>query len=105
MIDPYKVLGIRRGADKEEIKKAYRKKAKEFHPDLNPDDPGAAEKMNEVNIAYDMLSNPEKYQNKGSTYGSPYGNSYGSPYGNSYGSPYGGDKRCILSTNTKKISR
>jgi len=62
--DPYKVLGITRDASKEEIKKAYRKKAKEYHPDLHPDDPKAAEKMNEVNEAYDMLCNPEKYRKR-----------------------------------------
>lgn len=62
--DPYSVLGVSKDAGKEEIKKAYRKKAKEYHPDLHPDDPGAAEKMNEINEAYDMLSNPEKYQKR-----------------------------------------
>lgn len=59
--DPYKVLGIPQGAGEEEIKKAYRRKAKEFHPDLHPNDPNADKKMNEVNEAYDMLMNPEKY--------------------------------------------
>ncbi len=60
--DPYKVLGLSPGASPEEIKKAYRKKAKEYHPDLHPNDPGAAQKMNEVNEAYDMLQHPEKYK-------------------------------------------
>lgn len=59
--DPYKVLGLSEGASKEEIKKAYRKKAKEFHPDLHPNDPAAAEMMNKVNEAYERLMNPEKY--------------------------------------------
>ncbi len=62
--DPYSVLGIGREASKEDIKKAYRKKAKEYHPDLHPNDPSAAEKMNEINEAYDMLCNPEKYQKR-----------------------------------------
>lgn len=60
--DPYSVLGISKDASKEEIKKAYRQKAKEYHPDLHPNDEKAAEKMNEINEAYDMLSNPDKYQ-------------------------------------------
>lgn len=59
--DPYKVLGITEGASPEEIKKAYRKKTKECHPDIHPDDPHAEAKMAEVNTAYDMLMNPEKY--------------------------------------------
>lgn len=60
--DPYRVLGLSPGASPEEIKKAYRKKAKEYHPDLHPDDPAAVQKMNEINEAYDMLQNPEKYK-------------------------------------------
>jgi len=62
MIDPYKVLGVSPGASQDEIKKAYRKKAKEYHPDLNPNNPDAARKMNEINEAYDLLQNPEKYR-------------------------------------------
>ena len=62
--DPYKVLGIPHGATEAEIKKAYRKKAKEYHPDLHPNDPVAIKKMQEVNEAYDMLMNPEKYANR-----------------------------------------
>ena len=59
--DPHAVLGISKDASQDEIKRAYRKKAKEYHPDLHPNDPVAAKKMNEVNEAYDMLTNPEKY--------------------------------------------
>ncbi|MBQ7656470.1 MAG: DnaJ domain-containing protein [Clostridia bacterium] len=60
--DPRKVLGVGPDASQDEIKKAYRQKAKECHPDLHPDDPHATEKMNQVNEAYDMLMHPEKYR-------------------------------------------
>ena len=60
--NPYEILGIREGATMDEIKRAYRKKAKEYHPDLHPDDPKSNEKMQQVNEAYDMLCNPDKYR-------------------------------------------
>lgn len=55
--DPYDVLGIPHGASEEEAAKAYRKLAKQYHPDLNPDDPEAARKMSEVNAAFDQIKN------------------------------------------------
>ena len=59
---PYEVLGVDENASMDEVKKAYRKKARENHPDLNPDDPAAAERMNKINEAYDRIINPEKYE-------------------------------------------
>lgn len=61
MKDPYSVLGVSPGASQDEIKRAYRKLAKKYHPDLHPDDEIAAAKMNDINVAYDMLSHPEKH--------------------------------------------
>lgn len=58
--DYYEVLGVSKDASAEEIKKAYRKKAKEFHPDLHPGDPTAAEHFKEVNEANEVLSDPDK---------------------------------------------
>ena len=57
MNDPYSILGVPQGASEEEIKQAYRKLAKKYHPDLNPGDAEAAEKMQQINAAYDQLLN------------------------------------------------
>ena len=80
--DPYQVLGVSPDASDEEIKQAYRKLAKKYHPDLNPGDEVAAKKMQQINAAYDQIKNPEKYQQQSSGYGS-YSGGYGGydPFG------------------------
>lgn len=59
-IDYYKVLGVDKNASEKEIKKAYRKLARKYHPDLNPDDKAAQAKFQRVNEAHEVLSDPEK---------------------------------------------
>ena len=60
MADLYSTLGVKRGADEAEIKKAYRKLAKELHPDRNKDNPAATEKFGKVTSAYDILTDKDK---------------------------------------------
>lgn len=59
MRDYYEVLGVAKGASQNDIKQAYRKLARQYHPDVNRDEPGAAEKFKEINTAYEVLSEQE----------------------------------------------
>ena len=93
MEDPYKVLGLEPGASDEEVKKAYRRLAKKYHPDANPGDEAAARKMQEINAAYEQIKNPQRVQADAGGYGqqNPYGGQagYGQPgYGQSGDDPF-----------------
>jgi molecular chaperone DnaJ len=58
--DYYEVLGVDRNADEQTLKRAYRKLAKKYHPDVNPGDKTAEEKFKEATEAYGVLSDPDK---------------------------------------------
>ena len=69
--DPYKILGVSKDATDDEIKQAYRRLAKQYHPDRNPGDEAAAKKMQQINAAYEQIKNPAAYKQPG---GGSYGN-------------------------------
>ena len=87
----YDVLGVTRNASEDEIKKAFRQKAKQFHPDTNPDNPTAEASFKEVNEAYEVLSDDEKrsaYNRFGENWQQYQGANGGSPFTTTGEVPY-----------------
>lgn len=95
MADPYSTLGVSKGADEKAIKLAYRKLAKELHPDKNKDNPKASERFSEVTQAYDLLSDPKKrgQYDRGEIDENGQPRFSGNPFGGGYsqGGPAGGN--------------
>lgn len=94
--DYYSILGVNKSASDDEIKKAYRQMAKKYHPDLNQGNPEAAEKLKEVNEAYEVLSDSTKRSNY-DNYGDPNGMAGGFGGGSGFSSGGFGDFEDIFS--------
>lgn len=101
MRDPYEVLGVEKTADQAVIKREYRKLAKKYHPDLNPDNEEAAEKFKEASLAYEILSDEEKrsqydrfgaaaFEGGAGGYGGFSQGGFGDIFGDLFGDLFGG---------------
>src|SRR3954465_15697495 len=95
--DYYAALGVAPDADEQTIKKAYRKLARQYHPDVNPGDAQAEERFKEVNEAYETLSDPDRRANfdrfghaANGMGGNPFGGFSNSPFGDLFESFFGG---------------
>ena len=99
--DPYKILGVSPNASDEEIKQAYRRLAKQYHPDRNPGDEEAAKKMQQINAAYEQIKNPAQSGGYGgySQY-DPFGG-----YQQSYGGSDSGDNYQKAAMNYIRFGR
>ena len=92
--DPYRVLGLEPGASDDEVKAAYRRLAKKYHPDVNGGSPEAEAKMKEINAAYSQIMNRHANPNPGSSRGAgSYGSGQGGDGGGWDASGYGGQQQ------------
>ena len=89
MSDHYQALGVERDATDEQIKKAYRKLARELHPDVNPE-PAAQERFKTVTHAYEVLSDPDARRNYDMGGSDPFGGAGGFGFGDIFDSFFGG---------------
>ena len=103
--DPYKILGVSPNASDEEITQAYRRLAKQYHPDRNPGDEEAAKKMQQINAAYEQIKNPAQSGSHGgySQY-DPFGG-FGGYQQQSYGSTDSGDNYQKAAMNYIRFGR
>jgi molecular chaperone DnaJ len=107
MSDPFSVLGVSPSASGDEIKAAYRRLAQKYHPDLNPGDAKAAQRMKDINAAYDQIKNPGSAQQSdaGDRYEGGYGASYADPFGFGGFGGFGGYRQKTGASNESKAAR
>ena len=96
-VDYYKILGVDKNIPQNDVRAAYRKRAKQFHPDLHPNDPKAKAKFQALNEAYDVISDPDK-RAKYDKYGEQWKNA--AAYEQAGGAGGFGGSRCLQTPRT-----
>lgn len=97
--DYYQILGVNQNASQDDIKKAFRKLARQHHPDMNPDDPNATERFKDINEAYEVLSDPEK-RTKYDQFGQNW-----QQYEQQYGPPDGAQQRSTRTVTPEEFEQ